>query len=699
MEDSLRSATDPRIQLNLLNALTKSFHFNNPQQAREYAYTGLDLTQEYPSKGLETVFHASLVDIHLIYGDPLSALKHAKAHAAIVDEMAGLGDFSMDRAIASQLLLGRVYAKMGYFQLAMESFQKAEAWSGKEILKYGDERSRHMIASLNCLGEWAFMLGEEQTALEYYTKALTYKRANKVPDNDLGSSILEQESLYYNLVELHAKLGNESLVAHYLKEQKSIAASLSQPYFKARLSMSKARFHRLRGEFENAIPVLRDALNFFDRLENNHLMAHAFYELGKTYLEKGEIEKSLKYFRLGLKKGESSISKVDELEGYRLLFEAYEKNEDLRNAVAFYHAYLRVQNEILLASAKEGGNPDKNKNFSYLQKGEAERIEKIEVRLEEEEAKIKNDLNYSLIGLAFLALCTLVAVGLYLLNKHNNVVLEQKNRTIEETMNKLQQTVAELESSRAELEKANLVQNKLMTIVAHDLRGQFGGMKQFAYLMKNDLQNFSNEDLQKFAGNLYASTEKINNLFENLIQWARTQLGDIEYKPQVLSVKQVIQENVDLQAGYAKEKNIGLHVKVSEGLHVSSDINMLNFILRNLISNALKFTPTGGWVIIMARKEQQQVFFQITDNGIGMPDDIKNKLFELGQNVSRQGTYSEKGIGIGLALCAEFARKMGAQLAVHSTVNEGTSFSFSLPMAQKETEAPLFPKNVNKSLV
>ncbi|NJO91997.1 MAG: HAMP domain-containing histidine kinase [Chloroflexia bacterium] len=169
------------------------------------------------------------------------------------------------------------------------------------------------------------------------------------------------------------------------------------------------------------------------------------------------------------------------------------------------------------------------------------------------------------------------------------------------------------------------------------------------------------------------------DMMQNLFDWVTTQKGGLEPRKVEIDVSGLIQSIIKLFSSEAKKKNIDLSLKSEAELKLFSDIDMLNTVLRNLVSNALKFTKNDGEIKISYSKQDNIVQFDVEDNGIGIPEEKLEAVFDAHRNRSTKGTNNEKGTGLGLVLCKEFTDILGGKIWVKSTVGEGSCFSFSIP--------------------
>jgi len=237
----------------------------------------------------------------------------------------------------------------------------------------------------------------------------------------------------------------------------------------------------------------------------------------------------------------------------------------------------------------------------------------------------------------------------------------------------------QLEKLADELTEMNAMKDKLYSIIGHDLRSPFNSILGFSELLAESYDEFSDKERKQFAVNISIASKSALGLLENLLEWSRIQLGRTPFIPEELNLNLLVNEAILLLRLNAQSKGIMLLNRVAPDQKVFADKNMVGAILRNLLSNGIKFTNSGGQVEVTAEKKDRQVEIMVTDNGTGMPEEMVRKLFNMDSLVSVPGTSNEKGTGLGLILCKEFVEKHGGAISVTSLPGTGSSFAFTLP--------------------
>lgn len=237
----------------------------------------------------------------------------------------------------------------------------------------------------------------------------------------------------------------------------------------------------------------------------------------------------------------------------------------------------------------------------------------------------------------------------------------------------------EISKVNTKLEQALAEKDRFFSILAHDLRSPVSGLLSLSEYLSQSLESFTEEDLNRAVLAMKESVEKIHILLENLLNWSLIQRGLIECKINEFQLKELVDSSVRLLQDGIESKGISIVYDVSPEIYVRVDDHMVNSVLRNLISNAVKFTDEGGLIHVSAQKQDSMVRIAVRDTGLGMDDDTVNSLFILAGKKSKPGTKGEKGTGLGLVMSREFVEKHGGRIWAESTPGKGSAFFFTLP--------------------
>ncbi|NCC73751.1 MAG: PAS domain S-box protein [Sphingobacteriia bacterium] len=246
------------------------------------------------------------------------------------------------------------------------------------------------------------------------------------------------------------------------------------------------------------------------------------------------------------------------------------------------------------------------------------------------------------------------------------------------------QTQTILKENEHRLKELNATKDKLISIIAHDLKNPFNSIIGFSNLLKSEARNLDISEIEEFGKMIFNSASNAFQLLENLLDWARMQQGNIAYQPRNFVLAESVSESIETLNEVALQKDITLDSKIDVATLVHADENMIKTVLRNLLSNAIKFTKPGGRVEITSKENGDFLLVSISDNGIGISEANQKQLFEIGSGFTSRGTSNEKGTGLGLILCKEFIEKQGGKIRVESQENKGTTFTFTVPLSKSK---------------
>ena len=239
-----------------------------------------------------------------------------------------------------------------------------------------------------------------------------------------------------------------------------------------------------------------------------------------------------------------------------------------------------------------------------------------------------------------------------------------------------------IESDNAMLIELNSKKDKFFSIIAHDLKGPVGGLLNLGEILHRKHDLLPSDKREELFRLLVASTKETSNLLENLLQWSRSETKQIEMSPRQLNIDALVNKSINLLRQHIEEKSIVVRKNIDESIFVWADQNMIDTVLRNLLSNAIKYVNKKGKISINCQLDDhnQLVSISINDNGIGINDEVMNKLFNIDNNYSTKGTLNEPGTGLGLKICREFVHANSGKIHVESKVDKGSTFTISLPV-------------------
>jgi signal transduction histidine kinase len=257
---------------------------------------------------------------------------------------------------------------------------------------------------------------------------------------------------------------------------------------------------------------------------------------------------------------------------------------------------------------------------------------------------------------------------------------QRTNQKLLELNNALVRKEATIADHNHQLKEMNESKDKLFSIIGHDLRSPLVTLTGFLKLLSEQSDRLSKEDLKKFLHELDRSLKNLFNLLENLLEWSLSQTGTIDFKPEPFNIALSLKESGELLQDQATNKNISIVIESPPSLMVMAHSTSIHTVIRNLISNAIKFTPEGGKITLSAEPVGRYVRVSVKDTGWGIRKEVIQILFKIGIKHSTPGTAKEKGSGLGLMLCKDFVEKNGGTIGVESIDGNGSTFHFTVPM-------------------
>jgi two-component system sensor histidine kinase/response regulator len=238
-----------------------------------------------------------------------------------------------------------------------------------------------------------------------------------------------------------------------------------------------------------------------------------------------------------------------------------------------------------------------------------------------------------------------------------------------------EQALNELNKKLSDL---NTDKDRFIGILGHDLKSPFNNLLGLSEVLIEDIHNLKFEQIEDISNTINATAKATYNLLEEILMWARTQQGKITFNPKLVSFKNICTETIEILNMNAHKKDIAINYQAPEDLTVFADSDMLKTIMRNLISNSIKFTPDHGIINIRTEQSSDSLTISVSDNGIGIEPQVLSKLFDLSEVITTKGTDGETGTGLGLLLCRGFVEKHGGKIWAESEVGKGSEFKFTL---------------------
>ncbi|HEY9488458.1 MAG TPA: tetratricopeptide repeat-containing sensor histidine kinase [Chryseosolibacter sp.] len=522
-----------------------------------------------------------------------------------------------------------------------------------------EQRSINSVAMiLNSLGKVNASRGHLEDALNNYQQVLRYKIDIDKP--------YEAEALF-NLGHLYTLMGKyaDALEAH--KKALAVSRTLKDRHSEA-LSLNDIGV--LYGKMKNEDKSLANhlvALEIWQELDDKRGMAESYNNLGWHYFHQQQQDKAISSGLLALEHGRESQAQDQIFKSYDLLSQANKELGDYKNSLMYKELSLLIHEFIQSEKQERQLLETQNRYVVGKKETEIQRLEALRVEREKELAAQKKFRNTLFILVALVMVIAGLLFILYLVKRRANRILRAAKKEVQQHNEKLQEL--------------NYTKDKFFSIISHDLKGPLNSLTSFSHLLIDHTDKMSKEEIQLLAKDLDKSVKNLLTLLENLLEWSRSQTGSIDFSGEVFDLQELLENNKNLLGPQARNKQISIELDPSEACFVKLHKQSINTVIRNLIANAIKFTPEGGAIRAAIKREGNRLNVVVSDNGVGMTNDVVENLFRLDSKHSTRGTANEKGTGLGLILCREYVEKNGGKISVQSTVGKGSVFAFSFPLA------------------
>ncbi|TMM57514.1 sensor histidine kinase [Maribacter algarum] len=631
------------VQVDLLNKLGQNLRFYKADSLLRVAEQALNHSKTINYTRGHIVALGNIGDYYSDKGNHEKAIQNYKAALEIANETKKTDlILGAQNQLANQFTFHRDYAQ------ALEEYL-----TGIEIATDAD--NKHMLAVLN-----------ENIALLYadqrdYEQALVYFKIVKKLNEEIGDEVLTAFTTS-NMADTYADMGNLEYAMYHITT--SIAV-----FEKHELMDWLAFGYEVKGKTYLKQGKYKWAIFWYNQSQSLHTKS-VEDERSEISLLNGIAEANI-----GLKKDSISekyalsaleiSSRLNENNGVQksaeILYRVSKKRGDYINALSYHELFQRLSDTI----AKNGSE----KNLLML-KTKMNHEQQKKSLIEANEKALAKQKNYVYASLAFLLILAVITL------------LVRRNEKIQKNLNKeLHTKKADLEKNEIELRAINETKDKMFSIIGHDLRGPIGAFQGLLQLLKNG--EINQTEFLQFVPKLRTDIDNISFTLNNLLSWGQTQMNGTITQPTVVSLENLVKDNVNLLSEIAGNKSIKMISQLGENTLAWSDADQIDIVIRNLMSNALKFTPKNGMVTIDAKEKSNHWEVSVRDTGVGIDEETRDRIFAKNSNVTTYGTENEKGTGLGLSLCKEMVENNNGTIWVESVLRKGTCFYFTVPKAKK----------------
>lgn len=538
----------------------------------------------------------------------------------------------------------------GDFTAAFDYSTKALKWNER------NQFLPELAASYRCMASVFNSQGNTNKSIEFFKKDLgLHTKLNN--DKSIGRALNNLTFTFYR-----GKLLDSALI--YSNKALAFNQALQDPYLLSFAYRNAGDLALEKDQTDSAKLYFKLSEQFAVKANSIQLQLTALYRVGRLLNEEKKYTASIPYLEKALQLGINMGAKSETALIYQLLATAYE-------GIGQYQKAFTVQKQASILNDSLYQQKSRTKLAEMQAKFEAEKKESEINQLKKEKAQqIDNNQKKTIVNILLIVTVFVVIIMLIVIARKNkyksatNLVLESQKQTLEETV---------------------LLKDKIFSIVSHDLRSPIASLN--AVLPMLDPSSMDHDTYTQLKNDLTKQVQNLNYVLDNLLIWSRSQMnGIISVHKQRLNLNLQASYSVDLLSGLAQQKQIEVTNDIDPSFHIVADSQHMDIIIRNILLNAVKFTPEKGQIHLYTEQTNQAIFLHIQDSGVGMNPDQINRLFQLKTHFTTLGTQKEKGTGLGLLICAEYATANQWQIHVNSQIGEGSIFSIIFPNQTNEQE-------------
>lgn len=578
---------------------------------------------------------------------------------------------SLDAANQAKAQRGVALAKFGIARTyeAKGSFVEALSWYNEALIQFLalDDKSNASTCYMNIGLTHAYM-GNLAEAIDYTQQALAI---NLTIGAKSGAS-----TNYNNIGYLHFMQDNYSLAQVYLDSALMMAKQSQNLDNFATVYGSYTELYLALGDYDKVINYHQRAISLFEEMGKPINVAVNLNNISSYYLVLKQYQNALRTSTKALTMAKELGTNVIARDAAKYQAKAY---AGLGKGMEAYqaHVYHKTMADSIV-------NAEKTREFTQLEAEYEFKQEKDSIAFAQEKetlalnvtiAQGKSRQQTTLFGLTAVGLLLIILSAFYFKNQKKNRLLAKLNSDVQ-----VQNT--EIKAQRDHLDDLNKTKSKFFSIISHDLRSPMSSFQALSDVIDFNLKEENYEELREVNQEVVKRSKEISLLLDNLLAWAVSEEGEFPFNPEQTSIKDAVEQVKELYAPVALYKNISI-VDETQDDQVYTDTNAFKTIVRNLVSNSIKFTDAGGKIILKSEEVEDMIQLEITDNGAGMTAE-EVEMLNAGSITSKSGTSGEKGVGLGMKLVKEFIDLSGGQLTINSKKGQGTQFMILLPKSVSE---------------
>ncbi|MGE0078593.1 MAG: tetratricopeptide repeat protein [Bacteroidales bacterium] len=658
----IRSQTISHI--NIARALSQKSMF---EAALQHLSTALSLQEKIVDPLAESSTLTEMGNLNLQKGNVAEALRRYLMALKLRET------YGKDEDIAKSLTnISLAYRQLGMLKNALKYLEQAH-----DIITSKEINTNDAAYILQNLGHIYLDKKMYAKALNVYKEALTLKEkgGDESGTAKILKNIAQAQLQMHQLNSARASLAQALKISNRIKDTKDIADIYNE----------MGNVERQANNFDIAINHFNNAAKQYESLSNFNGKALCLRKIGEIQILKkqfSEAEQNIdQSIKTGLQTGNAYLKSLSYLAKHDL----YKAKGNFKLALEYYLKHTKI-NDSLERFKRNETNLEAQLDLELDQKITEIKVMEAEVEALRQKSALDNAIiekqrtfrNFLIVIVLLFITLTGAAIFGFLQKRKYAGALEEKIDEIKLINDKLKQ-------SETHLKQTVQTKDKLFSIIAHDLRSPFTALVGLSDVLASNANDLSTDEISELSKHIQTSATGVLALTDNLLSWSRSQTGRLTLSPKNYSIKEIVDKVIETALIPANEKGISIDSKIESTISVYVDYDTMTTAVRNLISNAIKFTPTGGNITITAVNHKEHIEILISDTGVGIDPNNLTKLFRV-DGITTKGTNQENGTGLGLMLCKEFIEKNNGSIKVESTLGLGTTFRIELPQIQPSND-------------
>jgi signal transduction histidine kinase len=643
LENKLKKDSHDTTKIRTLVDLSVQYQYVDYNKSRRYAQEAARLAEKSDSEHSKAIAYGNLGITYSISGDYSTALRYdnlaLQASIAAKDSLTMAFDYNN---------IANDYYDLGEYDEAYYYF--TQSYRIANLV----EDSLRMAIALHNVGRVFKELGQYDRALDHLTLSMQMSR-----------QIKDAEGVPYSLDEIgDVKLRKGEYDSALTTLTQSLTETRKQKLhvLEPRTLTKMATIYVNEKDYKTALAYYDTTYSLHEKTSNQFGIAEVELGRGQVFINQRKYDDALRFINRSLRLAKEANARILEIKCYNQLSALWEMKGDHKRSLEYYKQFKLLEDSLFSQDMQQKLLRDQLRFETEAKDTELEAMRRAQ---DEKDDQLKRQEFIRNILVVVMALSVILLATVYRSG--------QRRRQINTLLLKHQE---EMEKRSEELERLNQVKDKFFSIISHDLRSPINALAGLLDLL--DKGAVRPEELPKHVGELKVRFNHTRTLLNNLLDWTLLQMDKLNLQATRINIRKIVDENIQLLSA-VQTKSIKLNNLVPANCIAFADSNTINLVIRNLMTNAIKFTNDGGEVTIATQEKPKEWIVSVQDNGVGMNSEVLRILFDKTAPYTTRGTANEKGTGLGLILCKEFVEKNGGKIWVQSEPGQGSTFYFSLP--------------------